>query len=145
MSLDKTLVDPYDIRSINTHCHPISSNLGEMHEATPAGGPYGERLLASLIDAYASLNPGRVYALVPNSSGGFRTIAMRKLASAVNYVAWWIEARIGRSDDFETLAYIGATDIRYAIFFFAAIKLGYKVWSCPLANVLRFGCRRLMA
>ena len=52
---------------------------------------------------------------------------MKDLASAVNTITWWIDREICPSDNFETLASMGATDIRYRIFFFAAIKCGYKV------------------
>ena len=101
-----------------------------MHDdETPAGGPYGERLLPQVIDAYAKSDPDRIYALVLHSADvtqGFRKITMKELASAVNRIAWWIDGEIGHSDNFETLAYMGATDIRYGIFFFAAIKSGYK-------------------
>lgn len=101
-----------------------------MHiDESPAGGPYGERLLPQVIDAYAKRDPERIYALVPHSADvdqGFRRITMKELARAVNRIAWWIDREIGHSDNFETLAYMGATDIRYGIFFFAAIKCGYK-------------------
>ena len=101
-----------------------------MHDdEMPSGGAYGERLLPQVIDAYAKNDPDRIYALVPHSADvtqGFRKITMKDLASAVNRIAWWIDREIGHSDTFETLAYIGATDIRYGIFFFAAIKSGYK-------------------
>lgn len=103
-----------------------------MQDKIPPGGPYGERLLPQVIDAYAESDPVRIYALVPNSADvtqGFRKITMRDLASAVDLIAWWIDSHFGRSESFETLAYIGATDICYGIFFFAAIKCGYKVCS----------------
>ncbi|KAF6237313.1 hypothetical protein HO173_004782 [Letharia columbiana] len=51
---------------------------------------------------------------------------MKEPASAVNRLAWWIDREIGHSEDFETLAYMGATDIRFGTFFFAAIKCDYK-------------------
>ena len=34
---------------------------------------------------------------------------------------------LGRSTVFETIAYIGPSDLRYAIVFLAAVKCGYKV------------------
>lgn len=101
-----------------------------MQVDTPPGGPYGERLLPQIIDAYAIRDPERLYALVPYStdlSQAFRRITMRGLSNAVNHVAWRIHKEIGHSDTFETLAYMGAADIRYGIIFFAAIKCGYKV------------------
>jgi hypothetical protein len=35
--------------------------------------------------------------------------------------------RLGRSREFETIAYIGLFDLRYFIAVIAAIKVGYKV------------------
>lgn len=67
--------------------------------------------------------------MVPHSADvtqGLRKITMKEPASAVNRLAWWIDSEIGHSEDLETLAYMGATDIRFGIFFFAAIKCYYK-------------------
>lgn len=92
------------------------------------GGPYGERLLPQIVDALASSNPTRVYASVPrtaNVADGFRDVTMKDLANAINTVAWMLERTLGRSETFETIAYMGASDIRYAIVFLAAVKVGY--------------------
>ena len=52
---------------------------------------------------------------------------MRQVLNAVNRCAHWLEHIIGRSTVFETLSYMGLPDLRYAIFFLAAVKCGYKV------------------
>jgi hypothetical protein len=58
----------------------------------------------------------------------FTEITFAGLANAVNLTAWWIEGQIGRSNDFETIAFLGGVaEIRYAVYFLAAIKCGYKV------------------
>jgi hypothetical protein len=69
--------------------------------------------------------------LLPHStdlSKEFKEITFAGLANAVNSTAWWIEGQIGRSNDFETIAFLGGVaEIRYAVIFLVAIKCGYKV------------------
>ena len=91
---------------------------------------YGSRLLPQVVDELASSNPTRVYATIPVSpdlSQGFRDVTVLDIAKAVNAFAWWLEERIGKSSSFETLAYMGIPDLRYAVVFLAAVKCGYKV------------------
>jgi acyl-coenzyme A synthetase/AMP-(fatty) acid ligase len=61
----------------------------------------------------------------------YRKITMRDMSNAVNRAAWWLRANLGESTNFETLSYMGPADIRYGIFFIAAIKAGYKVLVVP--------------
>lgn len=94
------------------------------------GGPIGGRLLPHIVDAQAQFNPLRVWASYARSSDlskGFRDINFKELAQAVNNVAWYIDSEVGRSACFQTVAFIGVSDIRYAVFFLAAVKCGYKV------------------
>lgn len=91
---------------------------------------YGSRLLPRVVDALARSNPKRIYASFPLStdfSNGFRDVTMFELANAVNKFAYWLEQNIGASTVFETLAYMGPSDLRYAIVFLATVKCGYKV------------------
>ena len=92
--------------------------------------PYGSRLLPQVVDKLSRTDPKRVYATFPLSSDlsrGFRDVTMREIAKAINKLAWWIRMKLGRSTVFETIAYIGPSDLRYAIVFLAAVKCGYKV------------------
>ena len=94
------------------------------------GREYGARLLPQVLDELAETDPMRTYAIYPQSSDpskGFRLVKMIELATAVHKLAFWIERTIGRSTTFETIAYIGSSDIRYTIVLVAAIKCGYKV------------------
>ena len=96
----------------------------------PAVARYGARLLPQVVDQLAVSDPIRVYASIPISSdlsAGFRDITMLDMAAAVDFFAWWLDSRCGRSSQFETLSYMGVSDIRYAIVFLAAVKCGYKV------------------
>ncbi|KAI0451243.1 acetyl-CoA synthetase-like protein [Xylaria acuta] len=67
---------------------------------------------------------------------GFTDVSARCFANAINRVAWWIGESIGQPSDYETVAYIGANDIRYLLFMFAAIKVGYKMlFTSPRNNL----------
>ncbi|MCJ1280743.1 hypothetical protein MMC26_000060 [Xylographa opegraphella] len=59
---------------------------------------------------------------------------MSELANAVNRCAYWVEQKLGASSVFETLAYMGPSDLRYAIVFLAAVKCGYKLFVPSVRN-----------
>lgn len=92
---------------------------------------YGRRLLPQVVDDRARWQPERIWASIARStaSDGFLDITIKELAQAVNFMSWWLEARIGRSatNQIEAISYIGAPDVRYGVMFLAAIKCGYKV------------------
>jgi hypothetical protein len=101
-------------------------------------GPYGQRLVVHLADELARNTPERIYATITNSphdvSHGYRDITIKQFANAVNHAAWDLKAQFGVSPPgaFDVIAYIGTPDIRYAIYFMAAIKTGHQVRSwCP--------------
>jgi acyl-coenzyme A synthetase/AMP-(fatty) acid ligase len=62
-----------------------------------------------------------------------------------------LDKTIGKSTDFDTLAYLGPSDLRYHIVILAAIKTGYKAFlpsprNSPVAQkdlLTRLGCRVL--
>jgi hypothetical protein len=90
---------------------------------------YGYRLMVSVVDETATTNPKEVFASIPKSTDlcdGWRDISTAELAHAINFTTWLIVETIGASKNFETLAYLGISDIRYAAFCLAAVKAGYK-------------------
>ncbi|OJK01627.1 hypothetical protein ASPACDRAFT_1898720 [Aspergillus aculeatus ATCC 16872] len=94
----------------------------------------GKRLLPHIIDYYAHEEPNRVFAAIPRSddiADGFVDIDMRKMAAAVNQVAWWIDENFlltfNKSPEKRVLAFIGPSDLRFSILLIAAIKCGSKV------------------
>jgi len=90
----------------------------------------GHRLLPVTIDYIAETDPGRVWASIPVSSklsDGYRDIKYQTFANAIDQAAWFLESTFGRSSDFETVAYIGKSDMRYHILSMAAAKTGYQV------------------
>ena len=95
-------------------------------------GPYGQRLCVQVADELAARTPDRIYATVTISPSsiehGFRDITIKQFTNAVNYAAWEVERLFGKNEEgFPVIAYIGVSDVRYAIHLYAAIKTGYQV------------------
>ena len=92
----------------------------------------GHRLLPAVLDYAGTKTPSNIYASVPRSSDisdGFWNITINEVLRAVDSFAWWLRDHYGPSDNFETLTYVGVSDLRYVMFFYAAVKCGYKVRS----------------
>ncbi|KAL8824774.1 MAG: hypothetical protein Q9191_004827 [Dirinaria sp. TL-2023a] len=85
--------------------------------------------LPHLIDKLAERIPNRVFVslLKENIADGYRDYSYRDFARAIDKCAWWIDATIGRSAGFDTVAYVGSQDLRYAILVLAATKTGHKL------------------
>lgn len=74
---------------------------------------YGHRLIPSLVDEYAKNDPGYVFAKIPkttNFADGVQEITIGTFARAVNEVAWRCESKLGKSTNFDTIAYIGPSE-----------------------------------
>jgi hypothetical protein len=91
---------------------------------------YGRRLFPAVIDEYARTEPRKIWGSMPKSTSlqdGFRDVDYSMFANAINRAAWWLDDRLGKGSNFQTIAYIGASDFRYFVYLFAAIKVGYTV------------------
>lgn len=91
---------------------------------------YGRRLLPLVLRELAETNPDRLYAVIPKTSSvedGFIDITVGDLSRCVDFMAHWMSDHLGLSGRFETLCYIGISDLRGVIVFFAAVLCGYKV------------------
>lgn len=91
--------------------------------------PYGRRLVPQVLDDLASNNPHRVYAAIPKTAevkDGYQDVTVADLACAVNFMSKWIEDKFGKSTNFETITYIGLSDLKGVVTFLAAVKTGYK-------------------
>lgn len=96
----------------------------------PLQPEYGRRLISQLIDQRGEESPEHSIWSIPRSSNladGFRDIGYGQLSGAINRAAWWIDDSIGKSTTFETLAYMGPPDLRYAVLTVAAQKTGHTV------------------
>ena len=90
----------------------------------------GTRTLVQALDQWVKVKPDKIWACLPESStisDGLRYVTMREVACAIDSFAWALKDAYGESKDFETIAYAGLNDLRYAVVFYAAIKCGYKV------------------
>ena len=121
----------------------ISYSIGFRSKIMGSNQPdYGRRLLPVLVDEISRDDPDRIFISLPltsNPEDGFRDISYRSFANAINRAAWWLESKLGKGQNFETLAYTAPSDIRYPIIAYAAIKAGYKVSKTTLRLVLVFG------
>lgn len=100
-------------------------------------GPHGSRLMPVVVDQVAREQPDLPYALIPlteNVKDGFKPVTFSEIANAVNRLAAWISTNIGTSSHFDTIAYMGLSDLRYVVVFLAAVKCGYKVLLPSLRN-----------
>jgi acyl-coenzyme A synthetase/AMP-(fatty) acid ligase len=89
-----------------------------------------QRLLPKIIDFNAETHPTKLYAIFPKSellSDGLYEFTYKQFADSINQISWWLDESIGKSQSFDTIAYIGPKDIRYSILAVAAIKTGRKV------------------
>jgi acyl-CoA synthetase (AMP-forming)/AMP-acid ligase II len=104
-----------------------ASNSGEI--VTKSLPDYGHRPIAYRLDDLAAAEPERALLLKPRSSrpdDGWEPVTRRAFADAVNCAAHLISAKVkaDSAEEFPTIAYIGANDIRYGIIMIAAIKAG---------------------
>jgi thioester reductase-like protein len=94
-----------------------------------SGGEIGKRLIPQIIDAYAEHEPDRIWGAQARSDtieDGLNNITFKQLAHLVDILAWFIHDKIGRGRDYETISYIGSSDLRYCPFAWAAVKCGYQ-------------------
>ncbi|KAI1082141.1 acetyl-CoA synthetase-like protein [Whalleya microplaca] len=92
--------------------------------------PYGRRLMPVVLDELATKTPDKLYASIPVSADitqGFRDITVADMARSVDFMAEWIKSRFGISDRFETVSYIGISDLRGVVVWHAAVKCGFKL------------------
>lgn len=96
----------------------------------------GSRTMAHAIDELAEKDPGRRVCRMPESPDNprvFFDLGIKQLAHAINYMSWWIEKEFGKGDSYsETVAYLGANDVRYLVMVVACNKTGYKVCLFPI-------------
>lgn len=98
--------------------------------ASKLDAAYGRRLVPQVVDQLAATVPDRVYAAIPKTSDvqdGFQDVTIAELANCINFMARWLEKRFGRSETFETITYVGLSDLKGITILLAAIKVGYKV------------------
>jgi acyl-CoA synthetase (AMP-forming)/AMP-acid ligase II len=89
-----------------------------------------ERTPLRILDSVAVNDPETLYCIQPVSSDiseGWVNIDFEKLVNAINRTALWIRENVASSNEPETIAYVGANDIRYTAFIFACMRLRHTV------------------
>ncbi|KAJ8071245.1 hypothetical protein OCU04_001580 [Sclerotinia nivalis] len=90
-----------------------------------------DQLIVNAVDFAARFKPQAIYAefpVSPNSYGeGFSRVTYERFANAVNGLAWWLTAQIGKSKTFDTVIYTGPNDFRQNAMILACVKAGYKL------------------
>jgi hypothetical protein len=114
------------------------SQISQQQQQQPT--PYGQRLVINVIDQTAAADPGREWLSIPRSSepeDGWRVVTFGEFANAINRIAQRMLEVCGvpAPNSFPTIAYIGPSDVRYAIIIAAAVKAGYKACLVPLILV----------
>ena len=92
--------------------------------------PTKHKPIPSVIDAIAAETPDRPFLSIPSQVdmySSWRDISYGSFARAVNRCAWWLKEKLGESQSFETISYIGPQDATYLIFLLASIKTGHNV------------------
>ena len=108
----------------------MAERMEDQEASHKQSAQYGARLMPFVLDKWARDEPDRLYALVPQSAriiDGFDEVTMRQMAHAVDTTASWLIETFGNCKDFQTLAYIGPSDLRYPVLTLAAMKTGWKV------------------
>ncbi|CAG7563223.1 unnamed protein product [Fusarium equiseti] len=85
-------------------------------------------VLVKLIEKIAREDPQRPFLNIPssgNAQDGWKPVTFQQFNTAIDYLAHSL-ARIPKTEEFPTIAYIGPSDVRYCIILFACIKVGSK-------------------
>ncbi|PKX89842.1 putative AMP-binding enzyme [Aspergillus novofumigatus IBT 16806] len=99
------------------------------------GIKHGKRILVATIEERAKNDPDSSWVSMPidnnDLSKGYKEITFAEFNNAVNHAAHWLRQNLPESDEpFQSFAYAGPKDLRYAIFAAAAGKL-QKVMVLP--------------
>lgn len=104
-----------------------------------------DAVLPSIVDHRARENPSRLYGASTwidalDNKLNLRAITYGDLSNAVNVCSQWLEAKLGKSTDYTTIAYSGTADYRYLIVTMAAAKTGHTAlllapWNSTTAQI----------
>lgn len=101
-----------------------------------------KQLLVNIVDNLAATKPDAAYAYLPVSPNGyeegFKKLSYKQFANAVNGLAWWLTAELGKGNLLQTLIYTGPNDILQNATILACAKAGYKVRSLTYFDAATF-------
>ncbi|KAI1081041.1 putative NRPS-like enzyme [Whalleya microplaca] len=111
----------------------MSQNLAprsDIHEVFQASSMVPDRLIHLIPDELAIKVPTHSLFSYPKTGrpqDGFVDVSAKAFANAVNRTSWYLESLLGKAQNFATIGYMGANDIKYILLMFGAIKCGYKM------------------
>ncbi|KAI9745048.1 MAG: hypothetical protein M1818_001326 [Claussenomyces sp. TS43310] len=88
------------------------------------------RLIHLIPDELAGVVPNHPLFSYPKTSkpqDGFVDVSSKRFANSINRTSWYLATLLGTPHNFDTVGYMGPNDIRYFLFMFAAVKVGYKM------------------
>ncbi|ROW06826.1 hypothetical protein VMCG_04095 [Cytospora schulzeri] len=106
----------------------------------------GEKLFVKLIDEKARLTPNHTFVRYPGEdweTKGFSTITWRQYVNGINKVAHWLDEQLGKSENNDTVAYMGPNDVRYA-FVWPALNKSYRKCLLPDGRITKAGLSSLL-
>ena len=89
---------------------PSASSHGVFEPSSTSG----RRLVHLIPDELAQRVPKYTLFSFAKSSKpehGFVDVSSATLANAINEAAWWLDSTLGRSEDFESIAYMGPSNL----------------------------------
>ncbi|PVH97643.1 acetyl-CoA synthetase-like protein [Periconia macrospinosa] len=90
-----------------------------------------EILLPSLINSLAASEPDKLFCAYADSASTadvLNQVTYKTIANAVNACAWWLRETLGDAVNFDTIAYLGPSNIQPAILTLAAAKVNRKAF-----------------
>jgi hypothetical protein len=104
-------------------------------------GDHGRRLLTSIIDDRAAINPLKPFMSIPAGSKvthGQKDLSYGTMARAINRCAWWMRNTLGERIGCPLIStYMHPMDIRHSILALGAVKSGYQVCNYNTENMAK--------
>lgn len=87
-------------------------------------------VLVTAIEDKVQWSPNQTYMRYPARNwevDGYRTLTYSQYGDSINKVAHWLDEKLGRTKENDTVAYLGPNDLRYAVLWPAVVKTGRKL------------------
>jgi acyl-coenzyme A synthetase/AMP-(fatty) acid ligase len=87
-------------------------------------------VLVTALEEKVKWSPNQTYMRYPTQNWeaeGYRTLTYGQYGDSINKLAYWLDDRLGKATENETVAYLGPSDLRYAVLWLAVVKTGRKL------------------
>ncbi|KAJ4350267.1 uncharacterized protein N0V89_008888 [Didymosphaeria variabile] len=103
-------------------------------------------VLVTAIEEKVKWSPNQTYMRYPTPNwevDGYRTLTYKQYGDSINKVAHWLDEKLGKATENDTVAYLGPNDLRYAVLWPAVVKTGRKLM-VPDGRVTDDGLKTLL-